>query len=228
MTTVATQPIDNWSSTNKHVVQRLLEWRPLDGPVSTFRANDRTKEKWMPPQGRTAVYTLYSAEGEIIYVGISNSPHARWKAHADTKDWWSTVATREIEWFPSRLEAEARERLLISECRPMWNLDPGMPENRVPTHRHDRIRAGWTPDQTLLDLVARYESEQATAGATRDELESEIVAVMMKGVSASRMAKFLPWGVPTIQAIGKKGGVPLLRRPTVRSIREDSSDPTKS
>lgn len=176
-----------------------------------------------PPQGRTAVYRLFDIDGRLLYVGISNNPHARWRSHAHTKPWWGDVVTREIEWHPTREGAEQAETHLVGALRPKWNTAPGMPRRGLPAIAHRRIRRGWTPPQSLLDLIARYEDEQRTAGCTRDEIEAEIVAVMATSVSASRLAKFLPWEEPTIRAIGERGGVPKLRRATVVSVKRAAS-----
>jgi hypothetical protein len=172
------------------------------------------------PQGQTAVYRLYDKANDVIYVSLSNNPHARWSAHASDKPWWEDVAMREAEWFATREEAEQREALLISGYRPKWNNAPGMPKRGAPDLTHKRIWKGWTPPQALLDLVARYEEEQRVVAATRDELEGEMISVMMTGVSAHRLSKFLPWRTPMIQAIGKRGGVPPLRPATVMSSRK--------
>lgn len=168
-------------------------------------------------QGRTAVYTLYDRNDTLIYVGISNLPQQRWKEHAAKQPWWPEVVTREIEWFDTRAEAERQEVRCIAARHPRHNHAPGMPERGKP-ESSGRRRPGWGASQELLDLFKRYEAESQTVAATRDEIEAQIIDAMRSGVAATRIAKFIPWRAPTIQAIGKKAGVPLLRAPTVRSI----------
>lgn len=172
----------------------------------------------MPPQGRTALYRLYDTKSRLLYVGISNNPRARWASHAADKDWWSDVAVREVEWFPSRGIAETEEARLIAALEPPKNSAPGMPRRDQP--HVQRIRPGWEPPALMAALVAQYEAEQQTLAGTRDALEACIVEEMMKGVSAHRMAKFLPWESPMISKIGRNGGVPPLRPPTVVSARK--------
>ncbi|MEV5854664.1 GIY-YIG nuclease family protein [Streptomyces anulatus] len=174
----------------------------------------------MQPQGRTALYRLYDAADQLLYVGISNNPRLRWASHAADKTWWADVAVREIEWFPERAQAEDEEARLISLLRPLRNSAPGMPPRSGP--RIQRVRPGWEPPVAMSELVARYEAEQQALAATRNDLEACIAVEMMKGVSAHRMAKFLPWEAQMISKIGRNAGVPPLRPATVISVRRAS------
>ena len=176
------------------------------------------------PQGRTAFYRLYDRDNVLIYAGISNLPHLRWDWHAENQPWWPDVVTREIEWHDTRAEAEVAEARCISAARPRHNTDWGFPD-REPIYGSSRSRKGWTPDQAFRDLFERYESDLQVVAQTRDEIEAEIARVMWTGVSASRIAKFTSWRTPTIQAIGKKFGVPLLRKSTVVSINAPDDEP---
>jgi hypothetical protein len=169
------------------------------------------------------MYRLYDRDGVLIYAGISNLPHLRWNWHAENQPWWHEVVTREIEWFDTRALAEAAEARCISASRPRYNTDWGFPD-RKPIYGSSNPRKGWTPDQTFHDLFARHEADLQAAAQSRDEIEAEIARVMWTGVSASRIAKFTTWRTPTIQAIGKKFGVPLLRKPTVVSINAPADD----
>lgn len=168
------------------------------------------------PTGRTALYRFFDREDRLVYVGISNNPRARWEGHAADKPWWSSVVTREIEWFDTRKEAESAERREISARSPKWNVAPGMPDRSQPVMRR-ALRKGWTPPDSLIELFARYECEQEAVGKLRDELERAIVTEMHAGVSGVRMAKFFPWEPETFRRLAKKAGVPPLREATVVS-----------
>lgn len=165
-------------------------------------------------QGRTAVYRFYDCNDTLIYVGITNNPVKRWALHAYEKPWWKDVALREVEWFPTREEAEAVESQLISTYRPKWNVDGGEPARGKPGLTSGHLQKGWEPDEHILSLVARYDEEQRNLAQARDDLEAEIGRVMREGVSATRISKFLPFSTPMIQAIGKRAGIPLLRKAT--------------
>lgn len=70
---------------------------------------------------RTALYRLYDTADRLLYVGITNDPKERMKAHAGDKDWWPSVCTRDFEWFASREEAAAAEVIAIREEQPAHN-----------------------------------------------------------------------------------------------------------
>jgi GIY-YIG catalytic domain len=74
-------------------------------------------------QGRTALYRLYDAEGELLYVGISQNPDVRWGQHSQNKPWWPAVEERKIEWHETRAAAAVAEKAAIRTERPYWNLN---------------------------------------------------------------------------------------------------------
>lgn len=75
-----------------------------------------------PPQGRTALYRLYDANGTLLYVGITTNPRQRWTEHAMSKAWWDEVCSKTVEWFEVRIEAARAEAVAVRVERPMWNL----------------------------------------------------------------------------------------------------------
>lgn len=83
------------------------------------------------PADRTALYRLYAADGQLLYVGISRFPKPRFIEHAADKNWWHLVARKEIEWRDSRDEALRAENEAIVSEQPLYNgyhhLGPGWP-----------------------------------------------------------------------------------------------------
>lgn len=81
---------------------------------------------------RTALYHLYDAEEQLLYVGISTYPAVRFKQHAGDKVWWHHVARHEITWLDSRDEALKAEAGAMVEERPLYNgyhhLGKGWPQ----------------------------------------------------------------------------------------------------
>lgn len=69
----------------------------------------------------TALYRLLAENGRLLYVGITNNPAARWKAHTSTKTWWQEVADTKLEWFPDRETAAIAEVKAINAERPLYN-----------------------------------------------------------------------------------------------------------
>jgi DNA-binding XRE family transcriptional regulator/predicted GIY-YIG superfamily endonuclease len=85
---------------------------------------------------RTALYRLFDEANRLLYVGITANPTRRWYGHASMSIWWGEVLLREIEWFPSRTEALAREAAEIAGRRPRYNRHPGYPE---PSAKQSRL-----------------------------------------------------------------------------------------
>lgn len=78
-----------------------------------------------PHQGRTALYRLYGAEDQLLYVGISHDPDGRWEIHKplyaeDSRR--PAVVRRTVEWLPSRAAAEKAEIEAIKTEKPIYNV----------------------------------------------------------------------------------------------------------
>lgn len=176
-----------------------------------------------PHQGRTGLYRLFDRREALLYVGISNNPRARWKTHAATQNWWPEVATREIEWFATRAEAERAESVAISAEGPRWNTAPGMPdyENGLIRGSH-RPRKPWIPPEHFGPLLDEHSAAAERFATARDNLEAAIIAEMRNGVSAHRIAKAIPFSSQALRLLARSAGVPRLREPTVVSIRAGS------
>lgn len=74
------------------------------------------------PEGRAAVYRLFAADGELLYIGCSNNPDSRCKAHRHRKPWWREVAKRTDEWYETRDAADAAETDAIKAEKPKYNV----------------------------------------------------------------------------------------------------------
>ncbi|MFJ5886830.1 GIY-YIG nuclease family protein [Streptomyces californicus] len=73
-----------------------------------------------PPE-HTALYRLYDAEHDLLYIGISRSPARRFKAHAHDKNWWHCVEYVDLAWFDSYPEAKRAENAAHLSERPPYN-----------------------------------------------------------------------------------------------------------
>jgi GIY-YIG catalytic domain-containing protein len=83
----------------------------------------------------TSVYLYYDEHGALIYVGITKTGIVRNRQHNADKEWWPWVSDQKIEHYPSRAEAEQRERQLIFKYRP--------PFNRQHNFQHEELRAAY-------------------------------------------------------------------------------------
>lgn len=70
---------------------------------------------------RTALYRLYDAEGDLLYVGIAHDVEKRLTTHRLEKTWWLLVARISVEWFDSRALATAAEARAIESESPRFD-----------------------------------------------------------------------------------------------------------
>lgn len=92
--------------------------------------------------GRTALYRLFSAADQLLYVGISHKPDIRWGQHSEEKEWWPQVVRRDVEWHATRAGAERAELAAIADEKPMHNV-VGTPAASLSTTR------GKTPSRPI-------------------------------------------------------------------------------
>lgn len=72
---------------------------------------------------RTALYRLYDADDQLLYIGIAKDPKVRWQGHAQstTSPWWTQVSRKTVTWYPSREEADEAETQAIASEGPLRN-----------------------------------------------------------------------------------------------------------
>ncbi|MFE7899204.1 GIY-YIG nuclease family protein [Streptomyces sp. NPDC057424] len=80
--------------------------------------------EWGEPQTPvpTALYRLRDDADVLLYVGITDNLERRYKDHAKDKPWWTEVAARSVEWFPTRNHAVAAEAIAIRAEQPRYNV----------------------------------------------------------------------------------------------------------
>jgi hypothetical protein len=69
----------------------------------------------------TSVYRYYDGDGALVYVGITARGVQRQNEHNAHAEWWPFVVRQEVEHYPSRDDAAARERELIQRFGPPFN-----------------------------------------------------------------------------------------------------------
>lgn len=147
---------------------------------------------------RTALYRLFDADGQLLYVGITNNTHRRFERHRQTKNWWPRVHRRTIEWYDTLDEAAEAERDAIRREVPRFNVSNNalkiakgggrpIPRARKATGRtsYSEIAADlrraildgqFAPGQRLPghhELMRQYEAAEATVRQALSELKSE-------------------------------------------------------
>lgn len=68
------------------------------------------------------LYRFYNRSGELLYIGITDNPFARWARHSKDKTWFPEVARFETDWFPDRPSVIAAERHAITTEKPKYNI----------------------------------------------------------------------------------------------------------
>jgi predicted GIY-YIG superfamily endonuclease len=91
----------------------------------------------------TALYRLYAADGNLIYLGITTSPASRMEQHAEKQPWWPEVALRTMAWYATRMDAAVAETAAIKAEKPQYN-------------KKTTLANGYTgkKHQTVADLIA--------------------------------------------------------------------------
>lgn len=68
------------------------------------------------------VYRYYDADGNLLYVGCTNTPYARREGHSRDSSWFPKAVRARHTVYPDRATALARESLAIHEEKPRHNV----------------------------------------------------------------------------------------------------------
>ncbi|MFE5514481.1 hypothetical protein ACFQ9J_28500 [Streptomyces sp. NPDC056529] len=93
------------------------------------------ERRWQEP---AAVYRLWDAEGNLLYIGSAYEPDVRYREH-QKKPWWPEVAQRTEEWHPNRGRAYVEEMKAIASEPSKYN-EMGTPGYRTPQTEAIRLR----------------------------------------------------------------------------------------
>ena len=83
----------------------------------------------------TDVYLAYDREGRLLYVGITLGFRSRMGTHRASSEWWPETTRLEVEHYPDRRAALARESEVIGTLVPPYNSTAHV----LRRHRDDRI-----------------------------------------------------------------------------------------
>ena len=148
---------------------------------------------------RTALYRLYNSADQLLYIGISADPKVRWAQHAVDKDWWPQVLRRDVEWMPSRAQAEAAERHAIVSEKPVHNS-----KHSLPALSREEVDA----------LFADYKSACETERRLRPAVRAAAVDELRLGATVSQLARRTGLTSEVFRRIARDAGVDRLRPPT--------------
>lgn len=72
-----------------------------------------------PDNEPTALYRLYDTDDELLYLGVSFNPDARWEQHRNEKHWAHLVVRKAVEWYPTRPAALVAEAEATAVEKPL-------------------------------------------------------------------------------------------------------------
>lgn len=95
----------------------------------------------------TAVYRLYDAKDRLVYVGVTDSPGARW-GHHSRRDWWPTVVRYTLTWHERRLAALREEAQAIRTEKPLENIAGVDTDRAIASMTDEELAAlpAWKPE----------------------------------------------------------------------------------
>ena len=103
--------------THRNAPKSTESWQEIDKFLSDPR--------WADP---TTLYRYFTADGILLYIGITNQPHARHDAHTG-KMWFPLARYYRSEVFPCRRVAEWAEDRVIDAENPEFNTLRKPPED---------------------------------------------------------------------------------------------------
>jgi hypothetical protein len=105
---------------------------------------------------KQTLYRFYDTDGNLLYVGISNTWYQRFHDHERKSGWFSKVAYSTFEWH------ESRESVSIAELQAIRTENPEFNQAHNPSYEttmdHFAKLKMWTytdltPDKTHLELI---------------------------------------------------------------------------
>lgn len=132
--------------------------------------------RWREP---AAVYRLWDAGGELLYIGSAYEPEVRCKEH-QKKPWWSKVASRTEEWHSNRGTAYVEEMKAIAVEGSKYN-SMGAPGYRTPQTEAIRQRDALASVRAKLIGAARaikWDVQQAASEAGYSTYEARHIGTL--------------------------------------------------
>lgn len=68
------------------------------------------------------VYRAFDADGDLLYVGMTQRPRTRMQQHRRKADWWGDASRIRFSQYPTRNDALQAERSAIHSEKPVYNI----------------------------------------------------------------------------------------------------------
>lgn len=98
------------------------------------------RHHWETADEPHMVYELRDEAGYMLYVGQTRDLPARLRTHSRQR-WWGQVADVRATLHVDRLAARVRERELIDEHQPAWNIQGAEIASEIAREGHRKRRA---------------------------------------------------------------------------------------
>jgi hypothetical protein len=112
-----------------------------------------------------AVYRMFNARGQLLYVGMSGELGIRIDRH-DEKRWFPEVATIRLEWFPTEAAARLAEQRAIRSEHPRYNIVGK--ERRPPVRPSVAVTLRGSDEVTLCEAIAAGVIPRSLAAARKN------------------------------------------------------------
>lgn len=104
-----------------------------------------------------ALYRMFSASGELLYIGQSAVPHNRLSQHRFSSDWVTQTVKITVEWFANRDEAMRAEAEAIRAERPLHNVAGTNLKRSIATQKGGHVLKRWLEQNgvSIADFAER-------------------------------------------------------------------------
>jgi hypothetical protein len=165
----------------------------LENFFAVVRRGNAVAQPPAPATERTAVYRLFDAADELLYVGMTCDFDQRIGTHARDKPWWPEVARTTCEWFTSRPDAALAEYTAITDENPRynivrWNQEPRpRPAQTVLNAARDAYADSVAAREPISEraLAERFNISRRRAAAIRAEVAQQATAEPPAGTELS-------------------------------------------
>jgi len=129
-----------------------------------------------PPKKPLILYRFYDALDQLLYVGITNNPRARFGQHNSDKPWFKKVVRSTMEHFDTRAELEAAEIVAIQSELPIYNRAHSvvLAPKRIGTHIKPRTVVTDANRFPAPDAIATVGERDEEREQRLDELEARV------------------------------------------------------
>ena len=154
-----------------------------------------------------ALYRLFSASGDLLYIGQSIIPDWRMSHHRINAPWAQEVALISVCWFPNKAEAMIAEAETIASEKPRHNIAHKKEPRKLAPQIGGRVLRKWLDENGIS--VAEFAER---IGVKREQLVRFInCSVWPRGRHQYAIERATAGAIPT--EVWERGGiVPALER----------------